>query len=113
MSRSNSCGNDIMEKLDLDWGIATPEGFDDANKEALHVLNVNFIGEANRHRVLKFVCARVLHFHRHLPKGSSQRVRFDLRGQLVSNKNLELARQTIVREAAKHGIQVAVEFLTN
>ena len=102
-----------MEELDLDWGTATPEGYDDANREALHILNVNFIGEANRNRVVKFACARVLHFHRHLPKGSSQRVRFDLRGQLVSNRNLELARQAITHEASRHGIQVSVEFLTN
>ncbi|MCO8125243.1 hypothetical protein NHH03_26130 [Stieleria sp. TO1_6] len=102
-----------MEELDLDWGIVTPEAYDDVKKEALHVLNVHFIGEVNRNRVVKFACARVLHFHKHLPKGSSQKVRFDLRGQLVSNKNLELARQTIVEEAAKHGIQVSVEFLTN
>lgn len=98
---------------ELDFGIATPDAYDDVNKESLHVLNVHFIGEVNRSRVLKFACARVLHFNKHLPKGSSQRVRFDLRGQLVSNKNLELARQTIVQEAAKHGIQVSVEFLTN
>lgn len=102
-----------MEKADLDWGIATPEAYDDVNKEALHVLNVHFIGEANRNRVVNFACARVLHFHKHLPQGSSQRVRFDLRGQLVSNKNLEAARQTIVGEAAKRGIKVTVEFLTN
>lgn len=102
-----------MEELNLDWGVATPEAYDDIRKEALHVLNVHFIGEVNRNRVVKFTCARVLHFHEHLPKGSSQRVRFDLRGQLVSGKNLELARQTIVQEAAKFGIQVSVEFLTN
>ena len=57
-----------MKELDLDWGTATPEGYDDANREALHVLNVNFIGEANRNRVVKFACARVLHFHRHCLK---------------------------------------------
>jgi hypothetical protein len=102
-----------MEELDLDWGTATPEGYDDANREALHILNVNFIGEENRNRVVKFVVARVLHFHRHLPKGSSQRVRFDLRGQLVSNKNLNLARQAIFHEAAKHTVNVSIEFLTN
>ena len=102
-----------MKKVDLDWGIATPEAYDDINREALHVLNVHFIGEANRNRVIQFTCARVLHFHKHLPQGSSQRVRFDLRGQLVSNKNLEAARQTIVEESAKRGIEVSVEFLTN
>jgi hypothetical protein len=102
-----------MEEPDLDWGIATPEGYDDASREALHILNVNFIGEVNRNRVVKFVVARVLHFHRHLPAGSSQRVRLDLRGQLVSNKNLDLARQAIAHEAAKHQINVSIEFLTN
>ena len=102
-----------MEEVDLDWGLATPEAYDDVNREALHILNVNFIGQVNRNRVTKFTCARILHFHKHLPKGSSQRVMFDLRGQLVSNKNLELARKTIAQEAAKHGIKVSVEFLTN
>jgi hypothetical protein len=102
-----------MEEIDLAWGLATPEAYDNVNNEALHVLNVHFIGEVNRNRAVKFASARILHFHRHLPKGSTQRVRFDLRGQLVSNKNLEQARQTIVQEAAKHGIQVSVEFLTN
>jgi hypothetical protein len=98
---------------ELDWGPATPEGYNEATREALHVLNVNFIGEANRNRVMKFACARVVHFNRHLPLGSSQKVFFDLRGQLVSSKNLELARQTIVDEASKHEIRVSVEFLTN
>lgn len=102
-----------MEKQNLDWGRGTPEGYDEVNREALHILNVNFIGEVNRDRVVNFVCARVLYFDRHLPKGSSQRVRFDLRGQLVSNKSLEHARQTLTREASRHGIRVSVEFLTN
>lgn len=108
-----SFGKQTMEEPDLDWGSATPEAYDDVAQEALHILNVNFIGKVNRNRVVKFVCARVLHFHKHLPKGCTQRVRFDLRGQLVSNKNLELARQTIIQESSKHGIQVSVEFLTN
>lgn len=102
-----------MEEQDLDWGIVTPEAYDDMAREALHVLNVHFIGEVNRNRATKFASARVMHFHKHLPKGCSQRVRFDLRGQRVSNKNLELTRQTIIQECLKHGIQVSVEFLTN
>ena len=102
-----------MNELDLDWGKITPEGYDDTNREALHILNVNFIGEESRNRVVKFAVARMLYFHRHLPEDSSQRIRFDLRGQLVSNKNLELARQSIFREAAKHKINVSIEFLTN
>jgi hypothetical protein len=101
-----------MKKLDFDCGHATPEAYDDIKKEALHVLNVHFIGDDNRNRVVKFAIARVKFFHRHLPKGSSQRVRFDLRGQLISNKNIEFARQAIEQDAMKHGIQISVEFLT-
>lgn len=102
-----------MEEFDLDWGIATPEGYDDLNQEALHILNVNFIGEENRNRVVRFVIGRMLYFHRHLPAGSSQRIRFDLRGQLVSNKNLTFARQAISQAAAQHSIKVSIEFLTH
>jgi len=102
-----------MERVDIDCGTATPEAYDDVSMEALHVLNVHFIGDMNRSRVVKFACARVLHFHKHLPKGSSQRIRFDLRGQRISNKNLESSRQAILQEAAKHGIPVSVEFLTS
>jgi len=98
---------------DLDCGVATPEGYDDGSREALHVLNVNVIGDSSRNRVVKFVCARVLHFSRHLPSGSSQRIRFDLRGQMVSSTRLDQIRRTIVEESSKRGIQVVVEFLTN
>jgi hypothetical protein len=70
-----------MTGLVLDCGSATPEGYDRMRREALHVLNVNLIGDANRARVLQFVHARVSHFRRHLPEQTSQRIRFDLRGQ--------------------------------
>lgn len=102
-----------MEVRDWNWGAITPEAYNDATKEALHVLNVHFIGQASRDRVIRFTCARLVHFHQHLPVGSTQRIRFDLRGQLISNKNLESARETIVAAASKHGIRVSVEFLTN
>lgn len=102
-----------MREIDLDWGVVTPEAYDDVNRVALHVLNVNLIGDINRNRVIKFTCARVLHFAKHLPNGSSQRIRFDLRGQLIGNRNLEHVRQTIVQESANRGIVVTVEFLTN
>jgi hypothetical protein len=102
-----------MDERDLDWGAVTPEAYDDATQEALHILNVHFIGQVSRDRVVKFTCARVLHFHKHLPAGSSHRVRFDLRGQLISHKNLESARQAIVSTANEAGIRASVEFLTN
>jgi len=113
LNRLNSRGKDVMDIQDLDCGIATPEGYDEAKREALHVLNVNLIGDVNRNRVLKFACARVLHFHKHLPQGSSQRILFDLRGQRVSDKNLKLVRETIKQESVEHGIHVTIEFLTN
>ena len=102
-----------MNELALDCGRATPEAYDDAGREALHVLNVNLIGDANRARVLRFVHARVLYFSRHLPDGSSQRITFDLRGQLIGQARLEQIRRTVVEEAAIHGVVVVVEFLSN
>lgn len=96
-----------------DWGSVTPEGYNESTKEALHVLNVNLIGDANKTRVVRFICARVLHYDRHLPEGTSQQIRFDLRGQFVGNKALYSLRQSIVDECSSKGIQVSVEFLTN
>jgi hypothetical protein len=98
---------------DFDCGVATPEFYDDGSLEALHVLNVNVIGDANRNRVLRFVCARVLHFRRHLPPGASQRIRFDLRGQRLSDRRLQQIRRTIVDDSGSQGIRVEVEFMTN
>jgi hypothetical protein len=102
-----------MEGPDLDWGTVTPEGYDGAKREALHVLNVNLIGEENRSRVVKFVVARVSHFGKHLPEGSSQRVILDLRGQGIGNKTLDLVRQAIQHKAEKRRVTASIEFLTN
>lgn len=102
-----------MERENIDCGTATPEAYDDVSMEALHVLNVHFIGSTNVKRVIRFTCARVLHFRRHLPAGASQRIRFDVRGQRINSKDLESSRQAIMHEASKNGILVSVEFLTN
>ena len=97
----------------LEWGPATPEGYDDVRNEALHVLNVSFRDTMEMGRVVRFTCARVVHFHGHLPSGSSQRVVFDLRGQLVSNSARVAVHTRLVGESARRGIRVTVEFLTS
>lgn len=97
----------------LDWGPVTPEGYDGQKREALQILNMKLVGEANRRRAVRFVTARVVHFSKHLPENSSQRLRFDLRGQLIGTRALNGMRQAILDEASKHGIVVTVEFLTN
>lgn len=102
-----------MKEFDLCSETATPESYDDVNDEAIHILNVHFVGELSRTRAVKFACARVLHFHKHLPPGASQRVRFDLRGQFIGSRNLEAARKAIIEASASVGIPVLVEFLTN
>ncbi len=97
----------------VEFGPASPEGYDDVTNEALHVLNVSLRDTVEISRVLRFACARVVHFHRNLPSGSSQKVVFDLRGQLVSNAAREAIRTGLVGESARQGIRVTVEFLTN
>lgn len=94
---------------DLDCGIATPEGYDEAKNEALHILNVNLIGEEKVARVLEFMCARVQHFARHLPTGSTQRVIFDVRGQRPNPERMKNLRQTIINRSAENGISVTIE----
>ena len=98
--------------IDLDCGTATPEAYDDESKEALHVFNVNLIGDANAGRVLAFVCARIQHFARHLPRDSSQRVIFDVRGQAPNRNKMNRMRQTIIDTAADQGISVSVGILS-
>jgi hypothetical protein len=102
-----------MEDDVYNWGMATPEAYSSVRRNALHVLNVNFAGEENRTRVIRFVCARIIHFNRHLPKGTKQTVRFDFVGQFVSDKSLMIARQIIEEESRRNGISVSVEFLTD
>ncbi len=102
-----------MNTEQLDWGPATPEMYDGTNRVACHVINANLVGDENTNRVLKFVCARILHFDSHLPDGSSQHVRFDLRGQMIGNKKLDSVRKAVVDESRGRGIQVAVDFLTS
>jgi len=98
--------------LDFDCGVATPEFFDAEKNSAMHVLNVKIVGEANRDRVLKFVCRRIRHFQRHLPKNCHQHLRFDFRGQLVSEKTLAMIKSNIENESIKRGVSSTVDFLT-
>ena len=97
----------------LDWGPVTPEAYNDETREAFHVLNVNCIGTENRDRVCRFVAGRILHFSKHLPPSPSQRIRFDLRGQHISNTILNQMRESLIAGAKEHGIALSVEYLTN
>jgi hypothetical protein len=102
-----------MTLEDLDWGAVTPEFYCAETREALHVINAKCIGKPRRDRVCRFVVARLVHYAKHLPEGCSQRVRFDLRGQLIGDASLAEMRESITAEVADRGISVSVEFLSN
>jgi len=81
--------------LDLSWGEVTPELVDDASGIALHVINHNL---ATPHDVainVAFLRSRVRWFRRHLPRGWAQWVRFDDRGQDLSESTRQSLRANV------------------
>ena len=98
---------------DLDWGAATPELYSAEERQAMHVINANCIGESRRERVRRFVVGRLIYYSKHLPEETSQWVRFDIRGQAIGTNKLNEFRAEIVADAAKNGIEVGVDFLSS
>lgn len=100
----------LFSMNDLGCGVVTPEGYDDEKQEALHVLNVNLIGEENVNRVLEFMSARIQHFARHLPGSFTQQVIFDIRGQRPNPERMNRLKQTIIDRSAEQGISVTIDY---
>ena len=91
----------------------TPEYWSDVESEALHVLNMSVADEDQLERAIRFATGRAFHFAKHLPTGSKQRVRFDLRGQTATDLQLKKIRDGIARLVNNLSGSVAVEFHTD
>jgi hypothetical protein len=74
-------GKSKVIPYDLDWGIATSDGFSEKDQQLLFVFNVDISSVANIERTIVFVVGRVLWFNMHVPTGTEYKVVFDLRGQ--------------------------------
>ena len=91
----------------------TPEYWSDEESEALHILNISVADETQLERAICFAAGRAFHFAKHLPTGSKQRVRFDLRGQTATDLQLKKIRDGIARLVNNLSGSVAVEFHTD
>jgi hypothetical protein len=72
--------NNNSAPYDLDWGIATPDGFSVKDQQLLLVFNVDISSLVNIERSITFIIGRVLWFNLQAI-GTAQKVVFDLRGQ--------------------------------
>ena len=70
--------------FELGWGTATVEFAYEDKRQAVHVLNHDLQSRAAVERNVRFAKARLQWFKRQLPKGYSQHLMFDDRGQQVS-----------------------------
>lgn len=66
---------------DLDWGKVSPDGYNEAEKIALSVLNFDISSAEKIDRCIIYCSGKVLWLDKHLPKDTTQKVVFDLRGQ--------------------------------
>ncbi len=77
----------ITENVDpytLDWGVATPEGYNKELNQLLHVFNFDMSSHENVRRCTIFVIGRIRWFSIHAPLGASHKLVFDLRGQAMT-----------------------------
>ena len=92
----------------LDWGACKPDHWDAERKNAVYLLPV-FAGanevpkkRQERHeRIAKFAANIVVKGALNLPKGATQTLVFDMRGQGLSSANAERLRFEVVRRIPK------------
>jgi len=107
-------GENIVIPDDLDWGIATPDGFSEKDQQLLFIFNVDVSSTANIERTLVFVVGKVLWFNKQVPMGTEYKVVFDLRGQpLTLLGRARKMKSDILEKVAKLNkvINVSIEIL--
>lgn len=65
----------------LDWGNATPEGYSKEKNNLLQIYNVDISSAEKIENCIIYVIGRIAWANKHFPKGTSQKIVFDLRGQ--------------------------------
>lgn len=67
----------------LDWGVVTPEFYNNEDNIAVHVFNHLLEGKENLVNSNSFIIARLNWYARHLPAGCIQIIKIDDRGQNI------------------------------
>lgn len=99
----------------LNWGTISPEFYNSDKKIALHVFNFLLKNEENRTLSIKFISGKIKWYAKHSPKGCSQIIRIDARGQQLSFEILIDLKKTLHNRISKEvqNIKFEIEILTN
>ena len=96
--------------FNLDWGAATPEGYSQELREALHVFNFDLSTEAKLKRAIRFTIGRILWFDKHLPPGSHQKLLFDVRGQNIDLSEIGIIEEKLSAMLSSYNIEYSTQF---
>lgn len=72
------------DPYELDWGNITPEGFDQEKKEVIHIFNFDISSAEKVSKCSVFSVGKIIWVNKHIPKGTTQKVILDLRGQPIT-----------------------------
>lgn len=81
--------------LTLDWGTVTPEASNDQSNEFTYVHNHDLTTEDKVDRSIRFLIGRLNFYAIHLPKNGFHHVKFDIRGQKISDSTCAKIEQLI------------------
>ena len=70
----------------LDWGQITPEGADLSINTFVYVYNHDLTSSERVDRTIRFIVGRLLYYDGHLPKSPIHKLKFDVRGQQLTNE---------------------------
>ncbi|WP_412465485.1 hypothetical protein [Pedobacter sp. KLB.chiD] len=73
-----------MQKIN--WGKATPEGANVKDNEFFYVYNHDLTSIEKIDRTIRFVLGRLKYYDQHLPANPKHIIKFDLRGQNISDE---------------------------
>jgi hypothetical protein len=70
--------------FDLDWGSISSDSYNETEKLALCVFNFDISSVDKIDRCIVFCVGKVVWLNKHLPKQTTQKMVFDLRGQPIT-----------------------------
>jgi len=80
---------------ETNWGNASPEGVNVQNNEFFYVYNHNLTSIEKINRTIRFIIGRLNYYDQHLPANPRHIIKFDLRGQNISNEACNYIKHSI------------------
>lgn len=97
-----------INPLNLDWGIITADG--DNRKEIIHVFNSDMTKKENEKFTKSFIINKYRYYKKHLPSEKNQIFTLDLRGQNITEKEIEKIESDLIAGIQKIDTNPNVKF---